>query len=98
MPWLFRIMAKIPYGPSKQIFQITSRIRSYSSESIDRYWRQLRAEPDNVKPTLLTKEYALAENGEIKPNQLVRDAVSFIIAGTDSEYFAEFELETCDPY
>lgn len=39
---------------------------------------------DNVKPTLLTKEYACVENGELTWQQLRRDASGYIIAGTDT--------------
>lgn len=77
-PLFFKTLAKLPFGPAKEIYAIVQRMNSYAEESIQRYHRQLAADPDNVKPTLLTKEYGLVETGELPWSQLRRDAVSFI--------------------
>ncbi|KAK0768186.1 hypothetical protein LTR91_022690 [Friedmanniomyces endolithicus] len=77
-------MQRVPFGPSKEIMRSIFRTRAYADESIQRYWKQLQADPDNVKTTLLTKEYAEVENGTIPADQLIRDAHGNIVAGTDT--------------
>ncbi|KAK5107264.1 hypothetical protein LTR62_001580 [Meristemomyces frigidus] len=81
---IINLMAKLPFGPAKKFPRIAARMNKYSDESIQRYWRRYSADPENVKPTLLTKEYALAENGVLPAEQLVHDARGYIIAGTDT--------------
>lgn len=81
-PFLIKSLAKLPFGPAKEIYAIVQRMNRYAEDSIQRYHRQLAADPEDVKPTLLTKEYGLVETGELPWEQLRRDAVSFI--GMDS--------------
>ncbi|KAK0342075.1 hypothetical protein LTR02_017978 [Friedmanniomyces endolithicus] len=83
-PLFFKTMQRVPFGPSKEIMRSIFRTRAYADESIQRYWKQLQADPDNVKTTLLTKEYAEVENGTIPADQLIRDAHGNIVAGTDT--------------
>ncbi|KAK5168932.1 uncharacterized protein LTR77_006241 [Saxophila tyrrhenica] len=80
----FRIMKQIPVGPAKEIANIIKRLQSYGRESIERYYTSLNADPEHVKPTLLTKEFALVDAGEMSLEQIQRDAVGNIIAGTDT--------------
>lgn len=72
-----------PIGPAKEINRAVGRLTGYARESVERYWKQLQADPgemllcrnsndrllnsgiDNVKPTMLTKEFAAVENGTI---------------------------------
>lgn len=49
------------------------RIATYGMQSLKRYEKQLAVDPENVKPTLLTNEYRLVENGTIPQEQLLRD-------------------------
>ena len=77
-------MRYVPFGPAREINRAIIRLRGYAEESVQRYWRQLRADPENVKPTILTKEYAAAEDGTMPESQLCRDGAGNIIAGTDT--------------
>ncbi|KAK3673572.1 hypothetical protein LTR78_006476 [Recurvomyces mirabilis] len=81
---LVNIVAKLPFGPVKEILRIAARMNAYAEDSVQRYWRLYSADPENVKPTLLTKEYAAVEDGTLEPLQLRRDASGYIIAGTDT--------------
>jgi cytochrome P450 len=77
-PGFFQLLAKLPFGPAKEIYAVVQRMNAYAEESLRRYRRQLEADPDNVKPTLLTKEYPLVDTGEIEWGQIRRDAAGFI--------------------
>ncbi|KAK5713702.1 hypothetical protein LTR17_017545 [Elasticomyces elasticus] len=66
------------------IKKAVARMMRYTEESVERYWKQLKADPENVKPTLLMKEYAAVENGTLPARQLGRDALGYIVAGTDT--------------
>jgi hypothetical protein len=48
------------------------------------YWRQLKGEPDNVKPTLLMNTYTAAEDGSRSATQLEREATLYIVTGTQT--------------
>lgn len=77
-------MKQLPFGPGRSINLVITRLSGYAEESVQRYWRQLRADPDNTKPTMLTKEYAGFEDGTISTAQIRRDAMGNIVAGTDT--------------
>ena len=84
-PWLVTLMKKAPFGPGKRIGRNIARLAKNAEESVDRYWSQLRVDPENVKPTLLTKEYAAVEDGTITKSQLRRDGLGHIVAGKRAE-------------
>lgn len=83
-PSFFSIVRQLPFGPRKEIVRIVQRLQEYSEESIERYWRLYQEDPENVKPTLMTKDYAGVEQGTIDIAQIRRDGVGFIVAGTDT--------------
>lgn len=82
LPWL--ITAMRPFGLAKRITQMSERMGAYANASIKRYWDLLHQDPENVKPTLLTKTYGLVEDGTLPKEQLNIDARVNIIAGTDT--------------
>ena len=84
LPWITRIGKYFPVGPAKEIPRAVARLNGYAEESIQRYWKGLETEPDNAKPTLLSEEYASVEAGTLSAAQLRRDALGYIIAGTDT--------------
>lgn len=67
-----------------EMFEIVTRMNNYATESLNRYYKHLKTDPENVKPTLLTKEYAAVENGTITQSQMQTDARGNIVAGTDT--------------
>ena len=87
-PMLLQLMKRFPFGPAKDIAGAVSRTWGYAEESIQRYWKQLQNDPDNTKPTLLTKEFAAADEGQITAGQIRRDGAGNIVAGTDTTAIA----------
>ncbi|PSN59195.1 cytochrome protein [Corynespora cassiicola Philippines] len=83
-PLLTKALAYIPWIDSNNIQRSAERGKEYSRELIDKYWAQLKADPDNVKPTLITKEFAAVEDGSLTPAQLQSDGAVYIVAGTDT--------------
>lgn len=83
-PLLASLMRRLPIKPAKELFEVFHRMNGYATQSMDRYYKQLKADPENVKPTLLTKEYAAFENGTITQAQMQADARGNIVAGTDT--------------
>ena len=77
-------MRYCPIGPAKEINRVVARLGNYAEQSLERYWKQLQADPENTKPTLLTNAYAGVENGTITAAQISRDASVNIVAGTDT--------------
>ncbi|KAK5681306.1 hypothetical protein LTS10_007068 [Elasticomyces elasticus] len=84
LPLIVQTMSRLPFGPAVEIKKAVGRMMGYTEESVERYWKQLKADPENVKPTLLMKEYAAVENGTLPARQLGRDALGYIVAGTDT--------------
>ncbi|KAK5717688.1 hypothetical protein LTR15_008527 [Elasticomyces elasticus] len=84
LPLIVQTMSRLPFGPAVEIKKAVGRMIGYTEESVERYWKQLKADPENVKPTLLMKEYAAVENGTLPASQLGRDALGYIVAGTDT--------------
>lgn len=84
LPWLANALKRVSFLFGSEMNLIFGRLSGYAEESIERYWRQLRADPGNAKPTLLTKEYARIEDGTMTAAQLRRDATGYIVAGTDT--------------
>ena len=84
LPWIPKIARYFPVSSAKEIPRAVLRLNKYAEDSIQRYWKGLEAEPNNVKPSLLSEEYACVQNGTISVAQLRRDALGYIVAGTDT--------------
>ncbi|CAN9175716.1 unnamed protein product [Alternaria alternata] len=82
-PLLMNILYYLPFG-SKEVQRSRERIADYSKESIMRYWNLLKTGEENVKPTLLTKAYNAVEDGSMTTSQLEREAIVYLVAGTDT--------------
>lgn len=78
------LMTFIPFGKPRELARTGLRLAQHGRESVERYWKNLKADPENAKPTLLTKEYGMVERGEMPLEQLIRDASGYIVAGTDT--------------
>jgi cytochrome P450 len=88
LPWLIWLLNKLPIDFANQTIQMRGRLHEYSKQSIEWYWNALKADPEHVKPTLLTKGYAAFENGTLDIGQLQRDGAGYIIAGTETTALA----------
>lgn len=73
LPILVNILGRLPFGFAINAKKGAMRIATYGMQSLKRYEKQLAVDPENVKPTLLTNEYRLVENGTIPQEQLLRD-------------------------
>ncbi|CAN9186242.1 unnamed protein product [Alternaria alternata] len=82
-PLLMNILYYLPFG-SKEVQRSRERIADYSKESIMRYWNLLKTGEEDVKPTLLTKAYDAVEDGSMTTSQLEREAIVYLVAGTDT--------------
>jgi len=83
-PTLVYLLSFIPVGVAKQLGQAVSRLEEYGRQSLQRYERLRNADPENVKPTLLTKLYDAIDQGTYAKEQLDQDARGNVIAGTDT--------------
>lgn len=83
-PGVVKLLSHIPFGPGAQIGGAVRRMSIYATQSLERYDRQRTADPENVKPTLLTKLYESVDEGSYAHEQLKVDARGNIIAGTDT--------------
>lgn len=73
LPFLVKMFSYLPFGPAVQAKQGSQRLAIYGQQSLDRYKKQLDLDPENVRPTLLTNEYGLVEDGVLAKGQLLRD-------------------------
>ena len=81
---LVKLLSYIPFGPSQQLGGAVRRMQAYATQSLERYERARNADPENVKPTLLTKLYESVDDGTYAHEQLKVDARGNIVAGTDT--------------
>ncbi|KAB2099641.1 hypothetical protein AG0111_0g12223 [Alternaria gaisen] len=82
-PLLMNILYYLPFG-SKEVQRSRERIADYSKESIMKYWNLLKIGEEDVKPALLTKAYDAVEDGSMTTSQLEREAIVYLVAGTDT--------------
>ncbi|KAF2637187.1 cytochrome protein [Massarina eburnea CBS 473.64] len=62
-----------------------ARMRSYAEQSIQRYDRVIATNPQNAKPTLLTKLFLAQEKDEtMSQEEITANAQAFIVAGSDT--------------
>lgn len=82
LPWLITIFMYLGLG--KRVIQVIERMTVYATDSIDRYYKNYLEDPDNVKPSLLSKEFASLSDGSISRERLEINARGNIIAGSDT--------------
>lgn len=63
----------MPFGFVADAKKGAFRVAMYAVKSLERYKKQLDLDPHNIKPTLLTNEYRLVEDGTLPEGQLLRD-------------------------
>lgn len=91
-PTIFKILSRLPLINIPYVTDtaaLSLRMRLYAEDSLARHKRQILADPDNAKPSLLSKLLADEGQGEkaglaISYEDLVTNAQTYIIAGTDT--------------
>ena len=73
-PYFGKILAYVLLGSANGVSEGLKRMKSYSEDRLAAYWKACRADPDNVKPTLLTKSYAAIEDGTLSHAAVEADA------------------------
>lgn len=73
-PFLGKIAAYMLLGNSEDVEQGKMRMQSYTEGRLAAYWKAYEADPENVKPTLLTKAYAALQDGSISHRSMEADA------------------------
>ena len=89
VPFVRTVASKLRFGIFKEILDLDARLMSYATDSIQRHRTSVAADPDNHRPTLFSKLYALNEkddgSGEtMSDSYLAAEARAYIIAGTDT--------------
>jgi cytochrome P450 len=83
-PTAMRVAKFLPLPWLRYASESTERTRLSAEESIRRHERLEQADPTNVKPTLFSKMYKAEEDEQLTFNEVVDNAVGYIIAGSDT--------------
>lgn len=78
--WFNFLIACLPFGYATEAKKQAMRVAIHGMQAIGRYRKQLALDPENVKPTLLTNEYRLVDEGTVSEEQLNRDGESYAAA------------------
>lgn len=73
-PMLGDIIAYLFLGFAGDLSEGKTRMKSYAEGRLAAYWNASRADPDNVKPTLLTKAFAALQDGSLSHEAAEADA------------------------
>ncbi|KJZ71230.1 hypothetical protein HIM_09373 [Hirsutella minnesotensis 3608] len=83
-PSTVRLSNYVPIPVFKAAGEAARNMKSYATDSLDRYRRLVEADPNLVQQTLFTKLFK-AEKDETMPFSEIRDeALSYIVAGSDT--------------
>ncbi|KAI0131911.1 cytochrome P450 [Xylariales sp. AK1849] len=89
LPFLTSMARFIPIPFISQAVAVRERMSRYADESLQRHYRIVEEEGEDIKPTLLSKLYKAGESyksGEegMLFNEIQSNAVAYIIAGSDT--------------
>ncbi|KAI1431321.1 cytochrome P450 [Xylaria sp. CBS 124048] len=85
-PALFRLTAQfgVPLPGLKTAQDTGLRVRRYATESLQRHRDLVEKEGPNAQPTVLSKLYHAEGDESISPPEMVNNAQSYIVAGSDT--------------
>jgi cytochrome P450 len=83
-PWLLKLSRYVTVPVLSEAAATAPQIRKYSEESMQRYRSLVAADPYNVKPSLFTKLFLAKDEEKLTFNEVRDDAVTYIIAGSDT--------------
>lgn len=81
-PFIETLAQILPLSFFKKAVAAGARIRDYAQQSIQRYKAIIEISPHDPKPTLFTKLFN--EKGGLTDDEIVREAVGYIAAGSDT--------------
>lgn len=81
-PTMVSLASVVPLPMFRKSAQAGQRMEDYAVQSVQRYQGQLATE-SNPKPTLFTKLAGAGEDG-LPVDEIINEAISFIIAGSDT--------------
>ncbi|KAG5913940.1 hypothetical protein E4U53_004744 [Claviceps sorghi] len=85
-PFFFDLAARcdnrVPFV--RKIVLISQRLAKYSKQSVARYQKQVDLDPTNAPPTFFTKLFKAEEDEKLSFEDIVTNAQTFIIAGSDT--------------
>ncbi|KAH8691949.1 putative benzoate 4-monooxygenase cytochrome P450 [Talaromyces proteolyticus] len=83
-PWLVTAGLYIQLGVFRRIAELIQRLQEYATQSVQRYQDHLKQNPTNPKPTLFTKLYNAEEQDILNHKEILANAQSYIVAGSDT--------------
>ncbi|KAF4211746.1 hypothetical protein CNMCM8980_001818 [Aspergillus fumigatiaffinis] len=82
-PGMVSLASVVPYfAVFRQSAEAGSRMEQYAMQSVQRYKKLLAADP-YLKPTLFTRLFGAGKGG-LPDTEIINEAISFIIAGSDT--------------
>ncbi|EME88834.1 uncharacterized protein MYCFIDRAFT_185345 [Pseudocercospora fijiensis CIRAD86] len=84
LPLLNKLVAYLMFGSANEVSAGLERMKNYAEDRISRYFEAYRADPDHVKPTLMSKAFSAVEDGTLPKVAITSDAMTNIVAGTDT--------------
>lgn len=73
-PYVSPIASYLLFGTADGFTAGINRMKSYAEDRLAQYWKQYHADPDNVKPTLMTRLYTNVEEGTLTHEEIRQDA------------------------
>ncbi|KAK0630263.1 cytochrome P450 [Bombardia bombarda] len=73
-----------PIDVINQAATIIPRFTSYAVQSLERYQRLVKEDPDNVPQTLFTKVFKAKDDDTLDFNDIVGNARAYLVAGSDT--------------
>lgn len=64
------------FGSANEVSAGLTRMQDYADDRISRYYEAYRADPDNVKPTLMSKAFSAVEDGTLPKAAIQADAMT----------------------
>ncbi|OAQ70277.1 cytochrome P450 [Pochonia chlamydosporia 170] len=83
-PTLIALAQKYPLPVFKKTMQQARRMIDYSIQSLERYKTYVEANPEMAQQTFFTKMFKANEDEKVSFSEIVINAQSFIIAGSDT--------------
>ncbi|KXT01902.1 hypothetical protein AC579_1614 [Pseudocercospora musae] len=83
-PVLSKLVAYLMFGSASEVSAGLNRMEEYAADRISRYFETYSADPERVKPTLMSKAFSAVEDGGLPKAAIQADAMTNIIAGTDT--------------
>lgn len=83
-PFLSQVSRYIKIPVISNAAENRNRMIQYADESLQRHHRISEEEGDNAKPTLFSKLYKTTSDGDLSVKELRDNAVSYIVAGSDT--------------